>query len=269
LIASPDISLEADCVNPSITALEPSDVSRLKLWQGRAQVELGEFFKVSGVETEAPDELHVEGDLTRVKYLGKGTSSGRMIIRGNCGMHTCEGMKGGDVEVYGDVANWCFCAMQGGTARIHGSAGAFLASAFPGDARGMKGGTILVRGDVGARAAERMRRGIIVAGGAIGELAATEMIAGTIVSLGRIGERAGASMKRGTIIAMGGHGPMLPGFELSCSYSPVFIGILGRELKKIGFIEDVETFINAPSGFSRWCGDLVSTGKGEILIREE
>ncbi|MDR1944009.1 MAG: formylmethanofuran dehydrogenase subunit C [Synergistaceae bacterium] len=269
LKTTPDISLEADCVNPSVTDLEPDAISRLKLWQGRVQVELGEFFSVSEIKTERQDELHVTGDLSRVKYLGKGTSSGKMTIWGSCGMHTCEGMKGGEVEIYGDAANWCFCAMQGGQAKIHGSAGAFLAAAFPGDARGMKGGVIWVRGDVGARAVERMRRGLLVVGGTIGELAAAEMIAGTVVSLGRLSERAGASMKRGAILAMGSCDALLTGFEWSCTYNPTFVGMLGRELYKNGLIDDPSPFTNAERGFSRWCGDMVSMGKGEILIREK
>jgi formylmethanofuran dehydrogenase subunit C len=267
LKATPDISIEADCVTPSITAMKPDEISRLKLWQGRIQIDLGEFFSVKEIATEAPDELHVEGDLTKVKSLGRDTSSGRMIVRGSCGMHTCEGMKGGYVEIHGDVANWCFCAMQGGTAKIYGNAGAFLSAAFPGDVRGMKGGAIWVKGDVGTRAVERMRKGLVVVCGVIGELAATEMIAGTVVSLGHLKERAGGSMKRGTILVMGTHDALLPGFEQACTYSPTFVGLLGRELERIGFVGDASSFTDAPAGFTRWCGDLVSIGKGEILIR--
>lgn len=262
----PDIPLEADCLNPSITALAPDAIARLELWQGKTRVPVGEFFAVRRVDTDCEEELIVEGDLARVKRLGQGTASGRLVLRGDCGMHTCEDMRGGEAEIFGDVDNWSFCLMQGGTARIHGSAGAFLAAAFPGDARGMKGGTIWVRGDVGARAVERMRRGLLVAGGKIGEAAAVEMIAGTVVALGYLGERAGASMKRGTILAMGGHGPLLPGFSRACAYDPTFVGLLGRELARMGFVEDARPFTAPPGGFVRWCGDLVSLGKGEILV---
>jgi len=263
MIKVPDIPLEADCLNPSVTELKPADIARLKLWQGRTRVDVGEFFSVSGNDATDENELRIEGDLERVKRIGQNTSSGRLVVHGNCGMHTGEGLRGGEIEVHGNVGNWSFCLMQGGAARVFGDAGAFLAAAFPGDARGMKGGVLWVRGDTGPRAVERMRRGLLVVGGALGEFAAVEMIAGTVVSLGRLGSRAGASMKRGSIVVMGEHEPFLSGFEKSCVYSPTFIPLLGRDLAALGFIDNPSCFAGK---FTRWCGDMTNLGKGEILV---
>lgn len=265
LIGKPDIPIEAECLNPSVAGMKPSEVARLKLWQGRARVEVGEFFSVREIDTAAEDELHVEGNLERVKRLGERTSHGRLVVHGNCGMHTGEGMSGGEIEIRGNVGNWSFCLMQGGVVKIYGSAGAFLAASFPGDARGMKGGAIWVRDDVGSRAAERMRRGLLVVGGTIGEFAAVEMIAGTVLSFGRLRARAGASMKRGSIIVMGEHDPLLCGFEKSGTYNPTFIPLLRRELAALGF--DVPA-AKTTGRFTRWCGDMTSLGKGEILVNE-
>lgn len=268
LVKIPDIPLEADCLNPSLAKLKPADIARLKLWQGRTQVEVGEFFSVSAADTTSEDEVCIEGDLERVKRIGQNTSSGKLVVHGNCGMHTGEGLSGGEIEVHGNVGNWSFCLMQGGTARIFGDAGAFLAAAFPGEARGMKGGILWVRGNTGARAVERMRRGLLVVGGALGEFAAVEMIAGTVVSLGRLGSRAGASMKRGSIVVMGEHEPFLNGFERSCAYSPTFVPLLGRELAALGFLGGYSRFSGADKKFTRWCGDMTNLGKGEILVHE-
>ena len=267
LVKEPDISIEAECLNPSVAKMKVPDVARLKLWQGRTRVDVGEFFSVKGIDTAEEDELHVEGNLERVKRLGEKTASGRLVIRGNCGMHTGEGMTGGEIEVHGNVGNWSFCLMQGGTAKINGSAGAFLAASFPGDARGMKGGTIWVRGDVGSRAVERMRRGLLVVGGTIGEFAAAEMIAGTMVSLGHLKARAGASMKRGSIVVMGEHEPFLSGFEKSCTYSPTFIPLLERELSVLNVCISMP-FAEKGKKYTRWCGDMTNLGKGEILVHE-
>lgn len=267
LIKEPDISIEAECLNPSVAKMKPSDVARLKLWQGRTRVEVGEFFSIREIETAGEDELRVEGNLERVKRLGEKTAHGRLVIRGNCGMHTGEGMTGGEIEVHGNVGNWSFCTMQGGTAKIYGSAGAFLAASFPGDARGMKGGAIWVRDDVGSRAVERMRRGLLVVGGTVGEFVAAEMIAGTVVSLGCLKARAGASMKRGSIVVMGEHEPFLSGFEKSCTYSPTFIPLLGRELAALDRSVGV-SFAEKTKKFTRWCGDMTNLGKGEILVHE-
>ncbi|MBP8784098.1 MAG: formylmethanofuran dehydrogenase subunit C [Synergistaceae bacterium] len=265
LINEPDISIEAECLNPSLTGLNPAEIAHLKVWQGRTQIELGEFFSVKSIKTADEAELHIRGNLEKVKRIGQGLSSGRMVIHGNCGMHLGEGITGGEIEVHGNIGNWSLCLMQGGVARIYGSAGAFMGAAFPGDSRGMKGGTIWVQKDVGARAVERMRRGLLVVGGTLGEFGAAEMIAGTVVSLGFLKARAGASMKRGTIIAMGQYDPLICGFEKACTYTPAFTGLLGRELKNIGFIDDYSLFTK---GFTRWCGDRTSLGKGEILIHE-
>ncbi len=268
LIKEPDIPLEADCLNPSVTKRKPADIARLKLWQGRTQVEVGEFFSVNEIDSATEDELRIEGNLERVKRIGQNTSSGKLVVRGNCGMHTGEGLIGGEIEIHGNVGNWSFCLMQGGTARVFGDAGAFLAAAFPGDARGMKGGILWIRGNTGARAVERMRRGLLVVGGSLGEFAAAEMIAGTVVSLGHLGGRAGASMKRGTILVVGEHDPFLSGFEKSCDYSPTFVPLLGRELAALGFPGDRPQVAGAGKKFTRWCGDMTNLGKGEILVHE-
>lgn len=264
----PDISLEAECLTPAIGRMNPADAARLRLWQGSAQVEVGEFFAVERIETALEEELHIEGSLEKVKRIGQKTERGRLVVRGNCGMHTGEGMKGGEIEIHGDVGNWSFCLMQNGVVKIHGNAGAFLAAALPGDARGMKGGAIWVRKDAGARAAERMRRGLLVVGGTLGEFAGVEMIAGTIVSLGRAKARLGASMKRGSIIVMGEREPFLCGFEKASVFSPVFIPLLWRELASLGFVSRDSRFGAAPAKMTRWCGDLTSLGKGEILVHE-
>lgn len=265
LLREPDIPLEAESINPSLTALSIEKISGLDLWQGKARVKLGEWFRVSR-DAGAPDELRVFGDLSRVKRLGQNTSAGRLIICGDAGMHTGEGMSGGEIEVRGSVGNWSFCWMCGGLVTISGSAGAFLAAAFPGDVRGMKGGTIIVDGDVGTRAAERMRRGLVVVRGRLGEFAAAEMIAGTVVSLGRLEARAAASMKRGTLIVLGEHEAFLPGFEYACTYAPTFTRLLGRHLLSLG-VEGAEPLATG-ARFGRWCGDLANLGKGEILVHE-
>ena len=268
MIREPDIPIEAECLNPSAGKLKPAAASRLPVWQGRERAELGDFFSAARINTEQEEELYIEGNLGRVKRIGQNTARGKLVVLGSCGMHTGEGMSGGEIEIHGGVGNWSFCLMSGGVVKISGGAGAFLAAALPGDARGMRGGAILVRGGTGGRAAERMRRGLLVVEGTLGEFAGAEMIAGTIVSLGRSMGRLGASMKRGSIIITGEHEPFLCGFEKSCVYSPAFMPFLWRDLEARGFVAKGARFARAGAKLARWCGDLTSLGKGEILVYE-
>ena len=81
-----------------------------------------------------------------------------------------------------------------------------------------------------------MRRGFIAVGGKAGDFTGVNMLAGTIVVLGELGIRTGAGMRRGTIVSFE-DAPMLPSFDYSCTYHPLFYVYIFRNFVRMGLRE--------------------------------
>ena len=113
----PTVPLETDGLTPDRLAPSSRDeVEALTVWHGNRRAKVGDFFAVSG---QAGEELRVEGDLRRVKFLGAGMTAGRLTIAGDAGMHTGAGMSGGELVVAGAVGispPWA-CAAVGSWSR--------------------------------------------------------------------------------------------------------------------------------------------------------
>ena len=166
---------------------------------GKRQRRLDDFFEIDGA---ASDELALRGDLSRVKWIGRGMTRGRVAIVGDVGMHLGASMKGGVIEVTGNVSDWLGAEMTGGLIRIRGNAGGQVGAAYRGGARGMNQGTILIEGSAGIEVGMRMRRGVIAVGGPVRDFAGLQMKGGTIFLLGGAEIRTGAWMARGTIVSL-------------------------------------------------------------------
>jgi formylmethanofuran dehydrogenase subunit C len=128
----PTVPLETEGLSPDrLATRRRGEVEALAVWHGNRRAQVGDFFAVSG---SAGEELRVEGDLRRVKFLGAGMTAGRMTIVGDAGMHTGAGMRGGELVVagaVGDFAGWA-CAAAGSSSRARPgtiSAGTSRASA--------------------------------------------------------------------------------------------------------------------------------------------
>jgi formylmethanofuran dehydrogenase subunit C len=260
LRTEPDVPLEADVLTPDRLA-GAEDVTALPLWHGKERTRVGEFFAVSG----SGDDVRLEGDLSRVKFVGASMTAGRLTVAGDVGMHAGAGMRGGELRVEGDAGDWAGAGMQGGTLVVRGSAGSRLGGAYPGERAGMRGGEIVVHGDAGAQAGAGLRRGLIAVAGRVGEAAGLRMLAGTIVALGGVGPRAGAGMRRGSIVSMGPAAP-LPTFAFSCQYRPPFLRLSLRRLRALGLTVPDAVL---DGRYARWCGDGLELRRGEILILEE
>ncbi len=263
----PSIPIEAEVISPEIfSGKNIEEIKELQVWNGNCKRKLGDFFSVKGVKSEDPNETHIviQGDVSRVKYIGKEMHSGKITINGNAGMHLADEMKGGEIIVNGDAADWVATEMRGGTLKIKGNAGNMLASAHPGSERGMKEGIIIVEGNAASSLARKMRRGTIIIYGDIGDHAGSQMIAGTIICLGNIGRRPGALMKRGTIIVYGKAESILPTFIYDATYQPTFIRFYLKNLKeKLNVKLPAEMF---NGDYERFHGDIAEDGKGEILL---
>ena len=258
----PAVPLEAEALTPDgVAPLRRAEIEALTVWEGNRRAQVGDFFAVSG---DGREELRIEGDLQRVKFLGAGMTAGRLTVAGDAGMHAGAGMRGGELVVEGDVAAFAGVGMRGGRLVVRGSAGHHLGAGHAGERAGMRGGEILVHGDAGEQAGAGLRRGLIAVAGRVGDAAGLRMLAGTIVALGALGARPGAAMRRGTIVAMSGV-TLLPTFGFACSYRPPFLRLYLRHLRALGLPVTDEQI---EGRYARWCGDGLELRRGEVLVLE-
>jgi formylmethanofuran dehydrogenase subunit C len=255
------IPVEAECITPdNLAGKSTAEIAALQVQHGNTSVPLGEFFAVEGNADDR--DIVIEGDCSRVKWLGAGMGSGRLTIHGNVGMHLGAEMTGGEIHVHGNAGDWVGAEMRGGRIHIHGDAGHLVGAAYRGSRLGMRGGAILVDGKAGNEIGSTMRRGLIVIGGDTGDFAGVSLIAGSVLIFGQPGIRTGAGMKRGTIALFGGQPQLLPTFRYDCRYRPVFLELYLRQLRAWGFAVPDD---DGHRMCRRYSGDLVALGKGEIL----
>jgi len=256
----PTVPLEAEVLSPArLAGLSAPEAAKLTVVYGNQRADLGDFFKVG---KGADGELHLTGDLARVKRVGMGMAEGRIVVHGSAGMHLGTGMTGGEIVVEGDAGDWVGSEMTGGRITVKGNAGHMVGSATRGAAVGVRGGEILIFGNVGNEAGSGMRRGLIAIGGDSGDFAGVNMLAGTIVVLGRLGWRTGAGMARGSIISM--HpAELLPTFAYACTYSPLFLRLCLLHLGRLGL---PVARSQVEGRYQRWCGDAVELNRGEVLL---
>jgi formylmethanofuran dehydrogenase subunit C len=176
------VPLEAECLTPDVLApLDIAAIRSLPVLLGKRSRTVADFFAVEG---DAGDEIELRGDLSKVKWVARGMTRGRIRITGHAGMHLGSYMTGGEIEVSGNASDWVGGEMSGGTIRIGGNAGGQLGCAYRGSTSGMSGGTILVEGSAGIELGMRMKRGLIVVRGAVRDFAGLQMKGGTIVLMG-------------------------------------------------------------------------------------
>ena len=255
----PAVALETEGLCPDRLAdASREEIEALPVWHGKERARVGEFFAVSG----SGDDVRVEGDLSRVKFVGAGMTAGRLTVAGDVGMHAGAGMRGGEVHVDGRAGDWAGAGMSGGRLVVRGSAGRQLGGVYPGERAGMRGGEIVVHGDAGEQTGAGLRRGLIAVAGRVGDAAGLRMLAGTIVALGGLGPRAGAGMRRGSIVTMAPAAPP-PTFVFSCTYRPPFLRLCLRRLRALGLAVSDDQI---DGRYARWCGDGLELRRGEILI---
>ena len=260
LHTQPEVPLEAEIISPArLAGLQAKTVATSTVLHGNQTVELGEFFDIDG---DTNGEIHVQGDLHRVKLIGAGMSAGKLTVDGDVGAHLGAGISGGEIHVHGSAGDWVAPDMSGGRVVIDGDAGHMIGSAYRGEACGITGGEIIIHGNARNEIGAGMRRGLIAVGGAAGDFAGVNMIAGTIIVLGELGIRTGAGMKRGSIVSMQG-AELLPTFSYSCTYTPTFLRRYLLYLRSLGL---PVTDHHIDGQYQRWCGDSIELNRGEILL---
>jgi formylmethanofuran dehydrogenase subunit C len=255
----PHVPLEAEGLSPDrLAKLSNEAIRALPVHLGKRTVRLDEFFTIEG---DSSEEIEIRGDLTKVKWVGKGMTCGRITVAGNVGMHVGAHMKGGTIEVRGNAGDWVGGEMTGGLIHVRGNAGSQIGAAYRGSMSGMNRGTILIDGSAGIEVGMRMKRGMIVVKGPVRDFAGLQMKGGTIFLLGGAEIRTGAWMVRGTIVTLT---PirLLPTFTYSCAYDPTFMFLYAKSLSAVGV--SIPTSDQAGT-YRRYLGDAAVPGKGEIL----
>src|SRR5207244_6956214 len=183
----PPVPLEAEILSPDhIAGLDNAAICALPVFLGKRQLRVDDFFAVDSEHNVEPgngqpdepakgDEIEIRGDVSKVKWIGRAMTRGRLKIVGNAGMHLGAYMNGGSIEVTGNASDWVGGEMTGGLIHVHGNAGGQVGAAYRGSLQGMREGTILIEGSAGLEVGMRMRRGIIVVKGLVRDFAGLQM----------------------------------------------------------------------------------------------
>ena len=213
---APEIFLECENFNPDTFAGKtPEQIANLPVYQGKEMSTVGEYFTVSGNTgaTPADTKIVINGDCTKMKYIGAKMTAGEMVVNSSCDMYTGSWMKGGKLTVNGDVHSFCGLAMKGGEFTINGNAGNYLCAAYRGDWRGMSGGVLRVKGNAGSDVASWMTGGTLIVEGNVDIHLGTHMEGGKIILKGNANRRVGGQLVKGEIYVFGTMNVMMPGYK--------------------------------------------------------
>lgn len=201
------VTVEAE-LTPDLAEKDVEEVKKFKVYYGKDLVELGELFEVT---KEGDDKkLLLDGDFSRVKWIGCRMSDGEIVVKGSVGANCGAYMAGGKIVIEGDADDWLGAEMKDGEIVVRGNAGNLVGCAYYGDATGMSGGKITIEGNAGNYIGEKMSGGEIEIKGNAGDFIGTKMKGGTIIIHGSCGF-VGGDMKAGEI-RIGGEFELVPTF---------------------------------------------------------
>jgi formylmethanofuran dehydrogenase subunit C len=262
--ADTGVPVEVEGLLPAAIRDQPlSEIERFEIFHGNEKRPLADFFAVTG--DPADGRIEFEGDLAGVHWIGAHMAEGAIHVAGNAGRHLGSEMTGGEIHVDGDAGDWVGGEMHGGLIHVRGRAGHLVGAAYRGSRHGMTGGSILIHGETGNEVGHTMRRGLVAVGGC-GDFVGINMIAGTILVFGPCGIRPGAGMRRGTIGLFGAEPPkLLPTFRAGSRDKLLIVRLVLRELARLGYPVRKELL---DCDYRMHHGDLVTTGRGEILVPE-
>lgn len=258
---STTLPVHAEGLSPDgLMGLTAIEAARRVIPVGNTDARLGDLFQIEG--DGADGVLNVEGDLRRLRRLGRGMTSGHLVVHGDVGPGVGAEMSGGTIEVFGSVDVSAGAAMRGGLLHIKGRAGNGLGAAEAGSRLGMRGGLIVIEGDAGDDVGLAMRRGLIAILGRAGDGLGRGMIAGSIFVFGPVGLRPGTGMKRGTIALFAPEPPaILPSFHPSGRLRPPVLNLYLRHLRARNIPVPAPAFQGT---ITRYNGDLAARGQGEL-----
>jgi formylmethanofuran dehydrogenase subunit C len=203
-----EVNVEAE-ITPELALAETDEIKKFIVYYGKFEVPLEELFEV--IKEGEDRVILLEGDFSRVKWVGKGMLDGEIIVKGNIGANCGAFMKGGRIVIEGDADDWVGAEMENGEIIVKGNARNLVACPYWGNLKGMKGGKITIEGNAGSYIGEKMVGGEIEIKGNAGDFVGTEMKGGIIKIHGNCGI-AGGDMKGGEI-RIGGNFELVPTFR--------------------------------------------------------
>ena len=233
----PPLYLEAEVFNPDALAGRKTDeIAELPLAMGNTTCKVGDYFTVTGKggATAAETKVVVNGDLSKVKYIGAHMSAGEVVINGNADMYVGAWMTGGKITAKGNIGHFAATAMKDGEIIVEGDAGNYLAAAYRGDWRGMQGGRIHVKGNAGSDIGYYMMGGEIVVDGNVDVHVMTHADGGKTVIKGNAKSRLGGQMIRGEIYLFGSVDVMMPGYNYVAEVELEVEGVTAKFAEYIG-----------------------------------
>ena len=249
------VPVYAECLSPDRFAdRSVKEIMKFEVWEGNKKRPLGDLFEIHGEAAGSPEDLtlKISGDLRKVRMIGVGMTTGKILIDGDVGMRLGERMQGGEILVNGNVDSWTGCMMSGGRIEVKGSAGDYLGAPYRGSRNGLKGGSIIIHGNVGNEAGCFMRGGVIKIYGNARDFVGIHMMGGEILVAGNCQDRAGAGMIDGKIVICGHVSSILPTFTI-------------EEIRKSVKVNGEK--IAGP--FYRFSGDIADQGQGRLYVAKE
>ena len=204
LKASPETCVYAGTISPdAFVGKAEGEIGSLKVNLGRRETNLEDLFTIE-VKEDDSEEVTIEltGDLKWFRRIGEGMRGGKIIIKGDVGMHVGVGMRGGTITVEGDASDWVGAEMKGGNITVKGSAGNYAGAGYRGGTPGMKKGSIEIDGDAGDHLGEFMGSGEITVKGKAGVFPGYTMANG-IIRIAKGCTYPGGEMKKGSILVEG------------------------------------------------------------------
>ncbi len=214
----PELMFEGYSITPDAFAGKTAaQIADLPGHEGKFVLKLGDFFEVpgNGGETAADTDIVIDGDCTRVKYIGSKMTAGSVTVNGNADMYVGGWMKGGKIHIKGNVDSFCGIQMEGGELLIDGDAKSHVGCAYRGDWRGMKGGVIRIKGSAGNDIGTAMLGGTIIIEKNAFIHVSTHAEGGTVIIKGDVEGRVGGQMVKGEMYVLGKIKFMLPGTRKS------------------------------------------------------
>ena len=260
---TPPQMVDVSALTPDLLAGKSrEDIRRIELPSGNRRLRVADLFDVSG--EDAQSSLTIRAGTDKLACVGARMQSGSIAVEGDCGPYVGVGMRGGKILVHGAAGAFVGCGMRGGAIEVRGDAGDFVGGALPGDKQGMRGGSVVIGGSAGDRVGDRMRRGMILIAGDAGAYCGSRMLAGTIVVSGRVGQSPGFALKRGTLLLTHAPAEIPATFQDAGEHELLFLALLARHFEREG--GPFKTFLPLSNRVRRYCGDLATGGKGEMLL---
>lgn len=251
-----NIALEFEELIPDfIYGWELEDFEKYQVPVGNKRFPLTDYYDITVEgEAESPSDVKIimNGDSSRVKYVGSKMSAGEIVINGPVDLQCGAEMAGGKITVNGSAESYAGREMAGGELIINGDVREFCGSAYIGDWRGMKGGKITVNGNAGKQLGECLTGGEIHVTGDCDILAGIHMTKGFIQIDGDVTRWPGGQMKNGDILINGKLGRLLEGFE------------------EEGVVANPEIAGKSFNGkYIKYVGDIAINGKGRLWLDAE